>query len=494
MKFRSAISIAALAVLFPLTSCIKTPASDDNPLFMKPPENSTVASFQTEQSTVGVMASVPLSKISDLINASMPATYSNSGNGSDVCKGYRIPTPFGDWKDEKCVGTHYSINVSRSASAVLEPVDQQTIRISFPIDVSGQGGFRGTLADMSGLDAKNFRASMRVWADVTPRISEDWCPILDLSVGYSWNDSPKVEIVSGVWVDIKSQVEDAINGQLPQLVSSARNVVECGNFRNRIADSFRTKSVPISGANGQTAYLNIVPKDVGFSGLIVDGGDLKVAATLDADASISTSAIKEEPYVLPKLKTIAPSAPRLVIKLPIRAPYSVIKQAVASQMIGKKFSESTPLGQASVAINDIDVYPSGDKLVVGLHISARAPGKVADTQGVVYVFATPFVANGNKVVLHGIGFSEVLDNDFWKWASVIFEGRIIKELERNSVFDLSSQIAASQNDIAEKLKSVSPGLSAEIVNPKLALGRLVAAKDEVAAEVIYEASINLSSK
>lgn len=270
MKFGSAISIAALVALIPLASCIKKSSESDNdPLFMKPPENSTVASFQTEQSTIGVMASVPLAKISGLLNASMPATYSNSGNGGDVCKtfGYRIPMPFGDIKDEKrvCVGTRYSVNVTRSATAAVEPVDERTIRISFPIDVSGNGGFRGTLADMSGLDAKNFRASMRVWADVTPRISEDWCPILDVNVGYSWNDSPKVEIVSGVWVDIKSQVEDAISGQLPQIVDSARNIIDCGNFRTKIADSFRTKSVPISGANGQQAYLNIIPKDVGFS-------------------------------------------------------------------------------------------------------------------------------------------------------------------------------------------------------------------------------------
>src|SRR5690606_3443518 len=158
----------------------------------------------TQPSTIGALITIPLTQAIQATNAALPRTYGQDwSNGPDACADLGA-------LGKHCVGTKYKYKVSRGDIAIV-PVSTNAIKLSMVVSVDGQGGFRGTGAELLKLDAKNFDAAAKVDIVLTPKIGQDWCPTIEVTPSYNWTKNPRVEIVSRVNVEVSGKVDDAIN-------------------------------------------------------------------------------------------------------------------------------------------------------------------------------------------------------------------------------------------------------------------------------------------
>lgn len=81
--------------------------------------------------------------------------------------------------------------------------------VSTTVSVKGSGGVRGDLAKVVSLDKKNARGSGRVTVTFHPKW-DGWRPLLVVSPTIKWDRSPEVEVSHKWWINIRGQVEDAI--------------------------------------------------------------------------------------------------------------------------------------------------------------------------------------------------------------------------------------------------------------------------------------------
>lgn len=477
-----------------LSACVKKELSQ------KPPSSANTPTFETKPSTIGMLATISITEIASLINSKIPSSFDAGSNGSYVCAkvDYRVPTPLGDIRDEKkvCAGTKYDFSASRTGDVTITPVGDNTIRMSLPVSFSGSGVVRGGVASAIKADKKNFKGTLVVDADLTPRLTEDWCPQIDASVTYRWTSEPKVEIVGGVWEDAKDQVEEKLNEILPELVSEAKKAIDCNKFRDEIAAVYGSKSFPVSIPSVGQIHINVQPTDIGFSSLKVEPTIVKAAALVTANVEAATTPLTPEATPLPKLKFIDDVPPRMSLNVPVRVSYADLTKAVSHAVAGKTFEQDTPVGKVVVKIKGAEIYPSSEKLVVGIDISADLPSSLLDTQGSVYLLATPKIENGTRVVLADSNYSQTLDNAFWSVVATLFEGQIRDAISKRATYDLTADFDKAKGELANKLNDPAtiPGWKVVLNEVDMRVGRVAVADKELAVEGLFSALATIEPK
>lgn len=486
MKIKKIVTGHPAAAACALATCLQLTGCGLKDLSERPPEGSSSATFPNDVSRISAAVSVPLDTVAALVDSQVPPSMQDQGHGQDICE-----RPLGV---KICVGTRYSYQATRGPISIAAGSPEALV-LSMPISVQGQGGFRGTGADILKLDAKNFRAGALLNVKVTPRLGPDWCPTLDLEASYQWTQSPQVEIVSRAWIDVRPAVESALNAQLPSLLAQARSAIDCARFRADIEKVYRTASFPIALPWNDSLHVNVVPLDVHFSGLRVGQSAMGFTTILDVNAEVSGSAIDLRPLPLPPLKSIAAGEPpRLALAIPLRLPYASLTSAAQHLVKGKDFHADTPAGALAVKVNDIRAYPSGEKLVLAVDIDARLPGRFLNTRGTVFIAGTPSILDASRVAVRDVAVTRILDNDIWNVLSSLFDSQIRQKLEDAAVFDLGEDIAQAKALISAKLADPQtvPGLAVTATDLDIALTRSALAAKDLAIEARLGATVSLS--
>ena len=355
-----------------------------------------------------------------------------------------------------------------------------------------QGGFRGDGAKLLKLDKKNFDAKLRVTSIIKLSINESWCPLLDLKLQYRWINSPRVEIVDGVHINVKNHVEKSINKEIPSLVREAKDAINCEDFRKEISGVYGTRSFPVN-LGGELFHINLAPRKLGLSSLKVTPTEVSTSALLVAILEITEEPIENKLLPLPKLKRISNDVPAISIKAPIRATYDSIENIISNELVGESLNKKTDIGEVSLSILDVEVYPSEGKVAFGLKIKADLPTKIFDTTGYIYVIAAPYL-DSNKLQFRDLEFSQALDNDFWKLGIIPLEKIILDEVAKNSKLDLDEQIKMTQESIYKAIDAENDkGRSTVDINElDVNIDQLVVAENSIAIGLDFSAKAQIS--
>lgn len=312
----------------------------DQELSTPPNEVAGTNQFEIESSTIAVNIHLPFDQLSAQVNNSAPQNYSDSGNGPDQCKYiFGIRT---------CIGTKYEYSVSRGDISI-SPGSENTIHVSVPISVSGKGGFRGDGAKLLKLDAKNFRARVEIYSDITLSIGPDWCPRPTVSSNFRWLEGAKVEIISGVWIGISGLIEEKLHNQLQAMGNAVVSQIKCSNVKQEVEKIWISYSFPVEiPENKDPLYINIKPESLGFSGLQVSSGSASFALSLTVKAEVSTNPIKNTKSDLPSLQSIPFTDSYLILAVPFHIPYSEIHKLLSSKIMNKSISIDTQSGIVTV--------------------------------------------------------------------------------------------------------------------------------------------------
>lgn len=471
--------------------------SRDAVLSKRPEMSATPLVLPSRDSRLSLRISVPLAAINKAANEHLPGSYDFGGNGEDYCEVVGkidlgvVKSP----GTKVCAGTKYSGTVEREGDPTISDGGNNTLRLSVPISVKGKGGFRGTGADILDLDAKNFRAKANVVATVSPTVDENWCPILNTSIDYSWIEKPQVEIVSKVWLDVTDLVKGKLNDKIEELRSSLRTAVPCGEVRDRAQQAWRTYSIPIMVEGAPTLYARMDPAGIGLSAMSVSS-DISIAMALIGKTEISSEPGPEaQKSPLPPMTQVPNEKGRVSISLPVRVGYQQIIDALQKQVAGKPFS--FPIGdkQGFLTINAFEVFPVGASLAIGMEFTADIPGRIFSTSGKVFLTAQPEMVDSPEfrgIRTRDIVFSRDLDNELWSLLTVALESQIKQELEKAGSVDLSGAynkaIEALQSAIKDPAKTGN--IQFVVENPSIVIEAIVPEADSLAVLIRAETDVD----
>lgn len=221
-------------------------------------------------------------------------------------------------------------------------------------------------------------ASATIEAEARPQLTRDWSLDLNLSDGFRWSEPPVLRVL-GREIPLSNYAEPRIRTQLAHVRERALAAARRLDLHDKAAKAWRDAFQPIELSDNPQVWLQLMPQSASFAGVRADSGMLR--GSLELSGSAETVIGQELPAITP---TELPSLGREVsepgtfdVILPVRISYDVLKDKIRQAI-----SAVAPV--AGLSVQDVDVYPSSGKLVLGLRV-AKASDTNADAGQWIYL-------------------------------------------------------------------------------------------------------------
>jgi len=171
-------------------------------------------------------------------------------------------------------------------------------------------------------------------------------------------------------------------------------------LHGKAASAWRQAFEPIELSDNPKIWLQLAPQSAAFAG--VRANDKVLEGSLELSGSAKT-VVGQHP--LPAIATDLPLLGRDVaeagefdIILPVRIAYDLVKDKIAQAIAAE-------VPAAEMSINDVQVYPSSGRLVIGLHIAKASDIGPNTGQWVYLAGAVETDADGHAIRLSGLSSS-----------------------------------------------------------------------------------------
>jgi len=466
-----------------------------------PPKKGETVTPDTPESVVAGKIAITYARLAEEANKAAPegATFAGRADPKPCVRiGPKGDLPFGgsyDLTKEVCTDADYSITITRVGPVtVAKGPAPNSARASVPITADGWAGLTGAVAEVLKLDRKNLRAAVEAWVDVSLDVDSNWCPKVTATPDFRWTDNAKIEITHNWWIDINGLAAGKLHEQLAKMGDQMVAAISCDKVRTEITKLYAPQSVPIAIPGRGEVFVNVEPLSLGFSGVQATDKALEMAFMLGAKVAMDTTAGTMNAKPLPLLTRVPLAPGKIELALPLRASYQRFNEAIAREVKGKTFSNDTSAGHVAVTVEDAEVYPSGDKVAIGVKFKAQTPSRWFDASGSVYLAGTPTVENEGRVLaLTDPTFTRILDNELWNALSALFESQIRGTIAKSARVDLSEPIAQGKAALAEKLDQLKrdTGVQVQLADPKVVVERMLATADELVAQLRLQTSANV---
>jgi uncharacterized protein DUF4403 len=397
-----------------------------------------------------------------------------------------------------CQDVDYRVAIHRDgpATASIAP-SGNGVRVSLPISISGEVGFSGDVAKALALDRKSFRGSIITFADIAADLGTDWCPTVQVTPDFVWTDKAQLEVAGKVWINIDGTTGPKLKDALRDAAQKIPQSMNCEQFKSAITPLWHPYSWPINDGKHVLAYVNLTPQTVGFSGLSYQPDAIRAAIAIGAATDVTTD---PDPNVskalsIPPLQRIDAASDKITILLPLRANYDELDAAMITLLGTQEFIGDSPAGKARVRIKEINLYPAGKRLVLGMKFSAKFERRTADVNGWVYVVAEPWLDEATQTLrLKNVAFTRDLDNKLWAILSAVFRGPIQNALEEKASVDLRERVKAlrvlAKNNLG--IAAGKQGIRVELNDTFVGLKRINLAEKNLEVLVGFEGTADVA--
>ena len=422
-------------------------------------------------------------------------------SGSQDIKCVKINKPFfgGVWW-KQCLTVHWHVEPSRNGQITLVKQGDRFL-ITVPAKLTGGAGFGGGIAHLLSLNDKTFGGAFVISVAASAALDGRYCPVVSIGdVNFDWKQVLNIELVGdshiepipgyrigiGPWkLPVGNLLTDKLRSTLKDGLQKAAANLPCDQVRTQIAKLWHTYSVPVA-LSGLPVFVLAKPTSLSSPGIIVEDAALRLDARLAADVQVSVKAAPEAFLGdLPPNKP-TPNQPGLLsLAVPIVTPFETLTAAAKTALNGKTYDAAIGNGTAHITVRDVDTYPSGDQVAVGVDFAASIPGKIYDVSGKIWLTAKPVVdASGTKVSLANVVLYRQLSNPIWSAFTLVAAGELARQVEEKATYDLGSSIAKAKQALVSALQDPSKtgGVRIALADPKLALGRVVVAKEGLFVE------------
>ncbi len=439
-----------------------------------------------------------------------------------------------------CLDVDYRATIVRSGPVTVTPM-ATGLRLAVPVSVEGSAGFAGDLAQFFKLDKKNFRGAIVASADIEMAINEDWCPVIKVEPNFTWVNNAELEVIGKFWINIDSEAGPKIKDAMRDAAGRMPDLISCQRVKQLVAPMWRAYQIAFPPIMGQKGLVTITPQRVGFSGFSYTPAGAQLALMLTADtqltldtdevgttsavampeasaqlleqrtvpavasngrvgkvesaASKPAMAVQKTALELPKLETIPVQQNSLNLAVPIHISYNSLNQLIATKAVGRTFSGSAAGTSASIKILKTEVYPSGDRLIVGVQFESKVtqPKSIAP-QGWVYLIAKPtFDVATQTLRLREVEFSRAIDNDVWNALSFLFQSQIRAAITAGAAFDLRPGIVTTRAALHRQLREVvaKDGINIGLNDEFVGLTGLAMVQDGIQVVIGLRGSANI---
>jgi hypothetical protein len=370
------VSLKSLFAASMLLSTALTPAHAAD----KPPMTVDQPSTMTTQSKISATIEFSLSALDRSLERKVPRRLATFNDRTTSCWHRRV---LGRMVNINC---EYSGYVERTGGVSLRAEDGRLVATTPLFGTVSARGLRGLAALVHG-DAEG---AMTVVATARPQLRPDWSFALDMREGFRWTEAPTLSVL-GFHINLTRFVEPKIRSQLARVQAEALAGARALDLRGKAAAAWDHAFKTVQIADTPQVWLQTTPQSVSFAGLRAHGdvlsGSIEIAGT--TATSVGSEPPAPTPTPLPRLGRDVTEPGKFAIMLPVTVKYDAVRDQIRDFMAAHANNDGPVL-------RDIDIYPSGGKLVIGLRVANTQ--EATDAGGWVYLTATLQVDADNRVV------------------------------------------------------------------------------------------------
>lgn len=465
-------------------------------LSAKPELRVTAQVLDPQESTVVASIFVSHATLHTVLNQMAQGLAGNQKGREEIkCVSTNFP------RIRECINADWDVAYKPGAIAVARA--GELLKVTVPVAFSGGAGFDGGIARLLSVNRKSIDGAAVVSASLSIALDERFCPVLTVKdTEFSWISEARIEVIGrseviGIrfgpeYLNFGRHFNGPIRTKLADLAAGAARAIPCDPVRAEIAKAWKKYSLPLSAEGQPPLYLNGWPQKLGSTGLLSEDTGIRLGLMLSGKAAVETKAGETGSLgELPAHVTV-PAQPGVInFAVPVRVDYDKLKAAVNAAVASKQpFEQDTPAGKVSVVLQDIEFYPSGDRLAIGVNFKADAPSSIFDTAGTVWLSVRPEVgADGKSIRLADANIYRKVDNQTVSLLTAVFEQKINQVIVDAAQYDLRNDekklVDALQQAISDPAKT--GGVRLTVTSPSMAFGRIALEEKALALEGLFKA-------
>lgn len=293
------------------------------------------------------------------------------------------------------------------------------------------------------LGTESLEAEANVAMSMAFDLDAAWKPVISLQPDIEWIKPPQSRLTRMFNVSLAGLAEQQARAVVGHAEERLPGLIE-ERFRlqEMIWRAWEGSHTNVRLAEAPAAWLTIEPLGAHFLTPAAQADALVLNTGFTARFSVKPEAgPAPSPPPLPPLAKSPPDVEGVRLAVPVTVAYRTLSDAFARALAGREFTFDAGGTTSTVTIDDVVVYPSAPRIVVGVHVESTLPRRWLDTRGWVYLSATPvFDPASGVLTLADIGFARALDNAWMRLFSAALEARLVQELSRVSRFELGPRL------------------------------------------------------
>lgn len=380
-----------------------------------------IYNFPKVKSSITMPVTIPLSEISNMINASVKDLIFQDNSYTD--------------NDND----HFKVKVWKSRPIRLVGSTNQSILIEVPLKIWAEKGI-GTLGVYSYQET-TFETVM--YFKTALNFNNNWTiSTLTQPMGFKWVKKPVLDY-GKIQIPITSLVEKSLKEQQTNFCKTIDlQMASQLNFQQYAVLAWNAFSQPFNISEEFNTWLKITPINVNITPLKFYGNQIDTNIGIDIFSETYTGT---KPEASQPAKTVMnfnfiPLLPdQFVLQTTANIPFSEATSIARKTFLNKEFD----IRDSKVKITDIKVYGEANRIMIE-----------ADTEG--YVKGTAFISGipvydetKRKIVLSDTKFKLKTSNILQKLATSLFKGKIVKMIEDEYGIPTNDLETSSKKSIEE---------------------------------------------
>ena len=368
--------------------------------------------------------------------------------------------------------------------------------LTAPVRVFGTVGLRGKTAQKLGLKNKKVDAAITINIALDVGLKTDWNAFANVDIKYQWNSSPRIEIIKGKHITFRKQADKFISKKLTELPQLINTQLDNLDLKSTVSKSWKAYSIPLKDLPiEEKVNISIIPKQAIISNIKYNSDSLTLAVGLKIKTGLH---LGKEPLKRnispPMLKKIKASNPAFKLYLPVHVDFDVIEKQIRKAINGKTFKQKTDVGTINIQIEDVFVYPSNNKIAIGVKFNTNLDDENLKTSGKLFLISKPKLNKaGTTLRLTAVEFSRDFNNALLNAITYVFKTNINTLIESKAQFDLTKSIQKTLKTLKTELsKSQNKSKFKILLNkPKLRLSQVVVGSKQLIIESKLSGFVNI---
>lgn len=284
------------------------------------------------------------------------------------------------------------------------------------------------------------------------RLDADWKLVPDVTVTPRWT-APAILAVGPLKVDVTERVEEKLAAKLVETEAQIEaRMAERSDLRPRIQAAWEGLATPKPAEAG--AWLVVDPVALHATAPVATSEGLQLDVGVSGRFRIVPTKPEDSP-IPPLPPPSPPTGSGLHLSMVAELGWDGL-EAKAMESLGDAtwpFSAPGVADAGQVVLRGIELYPSGEHLVVGLEYATEST--VWDTSGTLWLLAVPELGPDRTIVLHD--FDYAVESDDWTGAPVnaeLIRDQIRGTVEGGLVFPYGDTLDARVAELNGKLAAM----------------------------------------